>query len=98
MHDLVRPLVDVLEYALQLFWWAVIANIVMSWLVSFNIINTHNRVVYVIWDALNRITEPALRPIRRIMPNTGALDLSPIVLFFIIYLIQDYLRVFANDL
>jgi YggT family protein len=85
------PLIVVLNSAIELFKMLVLASIVMSWLVSFNVLNTRNRAVYVIMDLLYRVTEPALRPLRKIMPNTGALDLSPILLFFILWLIQMYL-------
>ena len=91
MHEVLMPIILVVNYAIELFKYAVIGSIIMSWLVSFNVINTRNRAVYMIVDTLYRITEPALRPIRRIMPNTGALDLSPIALFFILWLIQMYL-------
>jgi len=74
----------------------VLASIVMSWLVSFDVINTRNRAVYVIMDVLYRVTEPVLRPLRKIMPNTGALDLSPILLFFILWLIQMYLPMLVH--
>ena len=91
MHDALAPLVQVLIYVLELFKWCVIGSIVLSWLVAFNVVNTRNRAVYVIGDTLYKLTEWALRPIRRIMPNTGALDLSPVVLFLIIWLIEAYL-------
>jgi YggT family protein len=70
----------------------------MSWLVAFNVVNTRNRAVYMIMDTLYRITEPVLRPLRRIIPNTGAVDLSPIALFFILWLIQMYLPMLARGL
>ena len=95
MHQVLLPLIEVVDYAIELFKLIVIASIVMSWLVSFNVINTRNRAVYMIMDTLYRVTEPALRPIRRIMPNTGALDLSPIALFLILFLIERYLQVLA---
>ena len=60
----------------------------MSWLITFNVINVHNDLVRAIWNALNGITEPALRPIRRVLPNLGGLDVSPIVVFFMIQLLQ----------
>jgi len=89
--SLLAPVIEILIYALDLFKWCLIAMIVLSWLVSFNVVNTRNRAVYMIGDVLYRITEPALRPLRRIIPSAGPLDLSPIALFFIIWLIQSYL-------
>jgi YggT family protein len=98
MPDLLVPLIEVVNYAIEIFKLIVIVTIVMSWLVAFNVINTRNRAVYMVMDTLYRITEPALRPIRRIMPNTGAIDLSPIVLFLILYLVQRYLVVLARNI
>ncbi|MDR3438706.1 YggT family protein [Telmatospirillum sp.] len=98
MHDVLMPLIIVVNYAIELFKLIVLASIVMSWLVAFNVLNTHNRVVYMVVDTLYRITEPALRPLRRIIPNTGAVDLSPIALFFILWLIQMYLPMLARGL
>ena len=91
MSSVLAPLIEVLLAIIDLFKWCLIAMIVMSWLISFNVVNTRNRAVYVISDVLYRITEPALRPLRKIIPQTGALDLSPIALFFILWLIQSYL-------
>lgn len=91
MSELLMPLLIVINAAIEIFKMMVLASIVMSWLVSFDVINTRNRAVYVIMDVLYRVTEPVLRPLRKIMPNTGALDLSPILLFFILWLIQMYL-------
>ena len=84
-------MVQILIYVLELFKWCVIASIILNWLVAFNVVNTRNRAVYMIGDTLHKLTEWALKPIRRIMPNTGAIDLSPVVLFLIIWLIEAYL-------
>ena len=64
---------------------------IASWLINFNVINTSNRVVYMIVDVLYKLTEPALRPIRRLLPNMGGLDLSPIVLILLLWFIRDLL-------
>lgn len=98
MHDVLLPLIIVVNYAIELFKFVVLASIVMSWLVAFNVVNTRNRAVYMVMDTLYRITEPALRPLRRILPNTGAIDLSPIALFFILWLIQMYLPILARGI
>src|SRR3954468_17591305 len=74
------PLVLVFNEILEIYKWVVIAWIVLSWLISFNVVNTRNRFVYVVSDVLYRVTEPVLRPIRRVVPNVGGLDLSPLVL------------------
>ncbi|NJB76534.1 YggT family protein [Thalassospira tepidiphila] len=61
-----------------------IASAILSWLVAFNVINTSNRFVYLVGDFLYRVTEPVLRPIRRIMPDLGGIDISPIILILIL--------------
>jgi YggT family protein len=76
---------------LDLFFWVLILSAILSWLVAFNVVNTRNRAVYLIGDFLYRITEPVLRPIRRVLPNMGGLDLSPIVVLLAISFIQNLL-------
>lgn len=98
MGDLVVPVIEVVVTALRLYMWVVIISVVMSWLIIFNIINTRNRAVALIGDFLYRITEPALRPIRRFLPNLGGIDISPIILFFIIYLLQEWLLAIGRRL
>ncbi len=83
-----RAILDVILLALQLYVWVVILSAIFSWLVAFNVVNTRNQFVAMVGEALWRITEPALRPIRRFMPNLGGIDLSPIILLLIIFLIQ----------
>jgi YggT family protein len=63
----------------------------MSWLVAFNVLNTRNRFVYQVGDMLYRLTEPALRPIRRVLPNLGGIDLSPVVLILLLVFIRSLL-------
>lgn len=83
-----RAVLDVILLLLDLYRWVLIAMIVMSWLISFNVINTRNQFVEGLWRVLNQLTEPVLRPIRRFMPNLSGLDLSPIIAFIIIFFIQ----------
>jgi len=83
-----RALFLVIDLALQFYIYLVIAWVVLSWLIAFNVVNTRNQFVAMVADFLYRLTEPALRPIRRIMPNLGAIDISPIILFFIIIFIR----------
>jgi YggT family protein len=87
----VHSLIILIDMVLNLYMWLLIASAVMSWLVAFNVINTRNRVVYAIGDFLYRITEPALRPIRRILPNFGGLDLSPVVLILLLIFLRNLL-------
>jgi len=84
-----RAFLDVIMLVLQLYWWVVIAMIIMSWLIAFNVVNTRNEFVNQVWRVLNALTEPVLRPIRRVLPNFSGLDLSPLVLFLIIIFIQQ---------
>jgi YggT family protein len=83
-----RALFLVIDLALQLYIWIVIAMAIFSWLVAFNVVNTRNHVVALIGDFLYRITEPALRPIRNMLPNLGGIDISPVILFLIIVFIR----------
>jgi YggT family protein len=83
-----RALLDVLLLALQFYTWIVIASAVLSWLIAFNVVNTRNDFVRAVWDFLHRITEPALRPIRNVLPNLGGIDVSPIILLLIIFFLQ----------
>jgi YggT family protein len=84
-----RALLDVILLVLQIYIWLLIAAAVLSWLIAFNVVNTRNQVVAVIGDFLFRITEPALRPIRSVLPNLGGIDISPIILILIIFFIQN---------
>ncbi len=83
-----RALFLVIDLALQLYIWIVIAMAIFSWLVAFNVVNTRNPVVAMIGDFLYRITDPVLRPIRNMLPNLGGIDISPVVLFLIIVFIR----------
>ena len=76
---------------IELYIWVLIASAVLSWLVAFNVLNTRNRFVYVVGDVLHRLTEPALRPIRRILPNFGGIDLSPVALILLLVFIRQLL-------
>ncbi|WP_299378967.1 YggT family protein [uncultured Kiloniella sp.] len=91
MDIILGPLITVLVIALDLFKWAVILSAILSWLVAFNVINTHNQFVSMVGEFLWRLTEPALRPIRSIIPNIGGMDLSPIVLLLVIIFLQNVL-------
>lgn len=88
----IEPIYQIIQLVLQMYVWVVIAAAILSWLVAFNVVNTRNQVVYQIGNALYRLTEPALRPIRRILPNLGGIDISPVVLLLLIYFLQMLLR------
>jgi YggT family protein len=76
-----RALVEVLLLALELYEYVVVATVIMSWLIGFNVVNIRNDVVRSIWTMLNALTEPVLAPIRRVLPSLGSIDISPIILF-----------------
>jgi YggT family protein len=87
----VQPILVVLYDVLELYKWVIVVTAVMSWLIAFNVVNVRHEFVRAIWTTLVGVTEPALRPIRRLLPRTGGVDISPVILFFIIVLIQLYL-------
>ena len=79
---------------LKLYSYVVIANVVISWLVSFNIINTQNRFVYSILEMTYRLTEPMLSRIRRFLPNLGSLDIAPVILLLLIWFIEMCMKLY----
>ena len=87
-------ILQTLSFILSIVWWIFLIMIIMSWLINFNVINTRNQFVASVWRIVNQITEPILKPIRRIVPPVGGLDLSPIIVFVIIFFLQSFL---AND-
>src|SRR3546814_7018918 len=76
-------LLQILSILLNILWWIIIAHAVMSWLLAFNVINTHNEFARHLWYVLERTTEPLYRPIRRIMPDFGGTDLTPVVVLIL---------------
>ena len=85
---MLAPFIEVILIILNLIWWLIIASVVASWLVAFGVVNTRNDVVYRVLDMLNRVTEPMLRPLRRLIPPMGGLDLSPMIALLIIYVLE----------
>jgi YggT family protein len=84
-----NAIVNLISSAISLYIWILIASAIMSWLIAFNVVNTYNRVVNSIAEVLYRLTEPALRPIRRVLPNLGGVDISPVVLILILFFVRD---------
>ena len=82
-------LLQILSILLNILWWIIIVQAVMSWLLAFNVINTHNEFVRQLWYVLERITEPLYRPFRRIMPDFGGLDLTPMVVLILLIILQQ---------
>ena len=91
MDVILVPLLRVTVTVIDLYVWIVLAEVILSWLISFNVVNTSNRFVYLVADFVHRLTEPALGRIRSFMPNLGGFDISPIVLIFALILFQDIL-------
>ena len=87
-----RAILDVLLLILQIYTYIIIIVAIMSWLIAFNVINVYNNVVRSIWNALNAVTEPLLKPIRNILPAFGGLDISPVILLLLIFLLQDIIE------
>src|SRR3990170_2443868 len=83
------PLIGFIALVIDLFIWVVIASAILSWLIAFNVVNTSNRFVYSVADMLYRVTEPALRPIRSILPNLGGIDISPVILILILMFVVN---------
>lgn len=82
-------LLQFISYLITLYTYVVIGSVVMSWLIAFNVVNPYNQFVRTIWNAFNALTEPLLRPIRRILPDLGGIDISPVVLLLGCYFIQS---------
>ncbi len=95
---LLLSIFNVVDLLLQVVMWIIVAQAVISWLVAFNVINTHNQFVRSILIALDRMTAPLYRPIRRILPDFGGLDFSPMVILLLIYVLRILLAGAAVDL
>lgn len=84
-------LFSTIDLALGIYTWIIIGSAIFSWLYAFNVVNTGNRFVGMVGEFLYRATEPALRPIKRIMPDLGGLDISPIILLLIVFFLRRFL-------
>ena len=89
---------DILQLLLTVLTWIIIIQAILSWLVAFNVINTYNDFVRSLLNALDRITEPLYRPVRRILPDFGGLDFSPLVVLLLIYVVRILLNGVAADI
>ncbi len=88
--------VNLISAIISIYIWLLIANAILSWLVAFNVINTNNQFVSSVGLFLHKITEPVLRPIRRIIPNLGGIDVSPIILILLLFFLRDLMFEFAH--
>lgn len=83
------PLIQFIAMVLSLYIWVIIISAILSWLIAFGVVNTQNRFVYMVADGLHRLTEPALRPLRRFVPDLGGIDITPIILILILIFLRD---------
>ena len=92
-------LIDFLGYLIQLYVYVIIASVILSWLMAFGVVNPYNPTVRAIWQGLNAVTEPLLRPIRNLLPNLGGIDVSPVILIIGLLFLRQlifwlYIRLF----
>jgi YggT family protein len=86
---LMYAILNLLNTAISIYIWLLIASVILSWLIAFNVVSTGNGFVYTLRDFLYRITEPLLRPIRNLLPNLGGIDISPVILILALYFLRD---------
>lgn len=87
-----RAILDVLLLILQLYTYIVVAAVILSWLLAFNVVNYSNDIVRSVWNAVNAMTEPVLGPIRRMLPNLGGIDISPVILLLGVFFLERVIR------
>jgi YggT family protein len=84
-------LIQTIILALDIYWWLIILSAIFSWLYAFNVVNPRNQFVGTIGNFLYKVTEPALRPIRRLLPDLGGIDISPIILLLLIFFLRQFI-------
>jgi YggT family protein len=89
--------IQIVLILLTVIWWILVIQIVLSWLVAFNVVNTHNQFVRGLLRGLDRVTEPVYRPIRKVLPDFGGLDFSPLVVIIVLLILDRLLRGVALD-
>jgi YggT family protein len=87
--EIMRAVFLIIELLLNIAWWVIIIQAILSWLIAFNVINTYNSGVRSFLRALDRMTEPLYRPIRKILPDFGGLDFSPMIVLLLIYILSN---------
>lgn len=83
---------------IDIYWWILLATVVMSWLIAFDVVNMRSNAAYSIWKWLNAVTEPLLGPIRAVLPSVGGLDISPLILLLIMQFLRDLIASAAGGL
>ncbi len=89
MDVIAGPALGLIYHLIGLYTWVVIIAVIMSWLIAFNVINLSNQFVRMIYDVVTRLTEPLLAPIRRLMPDLGGVDISPVLLILLLWFAKD---------
>ncbi len=84
-------LYKLIDAIVNLYWWCLIVYVVLSWLISFNVVNTYNKFVNAVSGFLYRVIEPVLKPIRRVVPSLGGIDLAPLILLLLIFFVRNLL-------
>jgi YggT family protein len=97
-NSMLSWLISVLDFLMTILWTVVIVQFILSLLIAFNVVSLSNNIVSSIWQALNVILDPFLRPIRKILPDTGMIDFSPMVLLIGLRIFQMLLAGLANDI
>jgi len=90
--------VKLLLTIIDIYWWILLATVVMSWLIAFDVVNMRSNAAYSIWRWLNVVTEPLLGPIRSVLPSVGGLDISPLILLLIMQFVRDLIANAAGGL
>ena len=91
MGPFLVPIVRIIIEVLDIYWWIVVISVVVSWLITLGVLTMANHVVRGVVDVLHRLTEPVYRPFRRFLPNFGGLDISPLIVLLIIWLVEQEL-------
>ncbi|MBB3809553.1 YggT family protein [Pseudochelatococcus contaminans] len=87
-----QSVLDVIQLALNLYTYIIIASAIFSWLIAFDVVNTRNRFVHSVVNFLYQATEPVLRPIRNVLPNLGGIDISPVILLLLVFFLQSFIE------
>ena len=80
---------NIVEILLNVVWWIIVIQVILSILISFNVINTYNEFVRSVWQMLERLTEPMYRPLRRILPDARPLDLAPMAVLILLLIVRQ---------
>jgi YggT family protein len=91
---IMEPFIILIDRIIDIYFYILIANIIIGWLIAFNVVNAYNRFVATVLYATQRLTNPLLNPIRRFLPNLGGIDISPIILILLLLFVQDSLRTY----